>query len=779
MGSMFPISRLWCKLVLFFHPCAMKKIIPSVFFLVFSMSAVSFATAEELQFSDLDSGDENYNAIYFLHNTGVIEGYENEDGSRDYRPDQDINRAEFLKIILEGSFMASGASYESCFPDVDGEAWYATYVCEAKEEGWIQGYPDGFFKPEQTINEAEALKILGNVVGWEVDSAAEGEEWYQPYLDLGEAENLVPVDDVSALMSRGDIAELIYRSAVVSVLALEEYSQTYDEAMFLSYGLTYEGSSTGEYSYGSISQSGSVTVGDTVTVMVELFDEYAEPVSGHLLEAVVTKPSSYDIFDLEEEGNGVYSLELSSYMAATYGVYVRDLDTGEIYYTYAQFLTGEAVEVELLNELEPYENEDHSGTFEAVLRDEYGNVVLDDEEAVDFSSDMGSLSTSYDEDSGVWNATLSAGEVGEATVTVSGPGSNRTATFAFDSVLVGAPRAVAEGDSFTVPVYVNMGDEGSLASYDLSIAYNSGFLQFNDAEDGDSSDDFDGPSVSLAGDSIRLNQVTNTGAATEQYVHVADLLFDGIAVGSGVLYAEDATLTTTNEVPVQNLLLQQAAVPQVTVKSTKIVCIDAYLLEGADDRDGTPLTAQDIQSRFITAELAFGVGAASCNCPHYLEFNLNIIELARDEWQPVTVGAGTDAAPAPEDDVVEDPESDLLSEAFDREGCIPMFFVPQIAIPDAAVVDWQTAAWSDMDPRHISVDSSRDNFGNSVTHELMHNLSNSEVLDYDPKGTAQEISDAHGQGAQDPGNVMNYSDPGFEMTVNQCSLIDWDALPDR
>lgn len=40
--------------------------------------------------------------------------------------------------------------YENCFEDVEDE-WFAPYVCYAKEKGWVTGYPDGTFKPENNV----------------------------------------------------------------------------------------------------------------------------------------------------------------------------------------------------------------------------------------------------------------------------------------------------------------------------------------------------------------------------------------------------------------------------------------------------------------------------------------------------------------------------------------------------------------------------------------------------------------------------------------------------
>ncbi|SEH05094.1 S-layer homology domain-containing protein [Candidatus Venteria ishoeyi] len=52
-----------------------------------------------------------------------------EDGS--YRPDQLINRAEFTKIILESVQTQDMEGQKGCFPDVKDQ-WFARYVCTAK-----------------------------------------------------------------------------------------------------------------------------------------------------------------------------------------------------------------------------------------------------------------------------------------------------------------------------------------------------------------------------------------------------------------------------------------------------------------------------------------------------------------------------------------------------------------------------------------------------------------------------------------------------------------------
>ncbi len=81
------------------------------------------------------------------------------DGS--FKPQKSINRAESVKVLLE----ALGETPEEIdnisheFKDVSQNAWFNGYINRAKRKGIIKGYSDGTFKPEKTVNQAELLKI--------------------------------------------------------------------------------------------------------------------------------------------------------------------------------------------------------------------------------------------------------------------------------------------------------------------------------------------------------------------------------------------------------------------------------------------------------------------------------------------------------------------------------------------------------------------------------------------------------------------------------------------
>ncbi len=168
--------------------------------LLTSAPSVSFA----LVFQDVQPGITPYaTAIEALKTQGVIAGYS--DGT--FRPFTTVNRAEFLKIILEsrgGTFVGS-----RCFPDVQ-EEWFAPYVCTAKSEGIVGGYPDGRFKPEQTINFVEAAKILSLAFKQQVESSG---EWYEGYARAIESSKAIPpsIAGLTNAVTRGEMAEMMWR----------------------------------------------------------------------------------------------------------------------------------------------------------------------------------------------------------------------------------------------------------------------------------------------------------------------------------------------------------------------------------------------------------------------------------------------------------------------------------------------------------------------------------------------------------------------------------------
>ncbi len=234
----------------------MKKLLLKSLLLSLLISFANLPVANAATgFPDVKETNANYDAILYLQEHGVIQGYA--DGT--FKPTQLVNRAEFLKIILEGSNITSDVDTPTSFPDIDDDAWYGKYVRKAYSEGWINGYPDGTFKPEQTINKVEALKIVGAVQNWTLtksstssftDTIAGG--WYIPYVNYakshGYLEETGSILSPDQLMSRAKISEIIYRTLTVNIEPTAEDEGTTEEVATPADDLDFDAVSAGTIS---------------------------------------------------------------------------------------------------------------------------------------------------------------------------------------------------------------------------------------------------------------------------------------------------------------------------------------------------------------------------------------------------------------------------------------------------------------------------------------------------------------------------------------------------
>ena len=114
-------------------------------------------------FSDVtDPNAWYYPAIQYMYDCGKIAGYT--DGT--FKPDQPITRAEFA--VMAANFEGKLGNDANTFSDVPLGYWAEPYINAAATEGWVVGYPDGTFRPEQNITRAETVTLINNVLGQHV-----------------------------------------------------------------------------------------------------------------------------------------------------------------------------------------------------------------------------------------------------------------------------------------------------------------------------------------------------------------------------------------------------------------------------------------------------------------------------------------------------------------------------------------------------------------------------------------------------------------------------------
>ncbi len=116
--------------------------------------------------------------------------------------DAPVTRAEFVKMALCASTYKDTAdetlSY-SLFPDVTGSHWAAGYISSAIQAGWISGYLDGTFRPENRVTLEEAVVIALKMLGYT------NEDFQGTYPESQLAKYEQTDLDTSINASRGDV----------------------------------------------------------------------------------------------------------------------------------------------------------------------------------------------------------------------------------------------------------------------------------------------------------------------------------------------------------------------------------------------------------------------------------------------------------------------------------------------------------------------------------------------------------------------------------------------
>lgn len=213
-----------------YHRCRMifRRTVAVPIALVLLLAAVSAsAQAPQQSFSDVSPRHPAFQAVEYLKAQGVIAGY----GDGTFRPDNPVNRAEAVKIIVAPIVPADQfpASPSAAYGDVPPVAWFAPYVEVARTKlGIIDGPPKAtLFGGMRQVTKAEFLKML--LLAHGVDPGAFGEirlplaldvtnpdEWYYPYMRYALTASVTMVSSDGNLapgraLSRADVALLLHR----------------------------------------------------------------------------------------------------------------------------------------------------------------------------------------------------------------------------------------------------------------------------------------------------------------------------------------------------------------------------------------------------------------------------------------------------------------------------------------------------------------------------------------------------------------------------------------
>ncbi len=154
--------------------------------------------------------------VSLLKDLEIMQGDENGDMGLDRL----VSRAEFAKIAVAASSekdtVALGLQI-SPYRDVPYTRWYAPYIKAAMSAGYVQGYLDGTYRPDNTVTYEEAISIMLRVLGY--NDSAFGAAY--PYGQIAKAQGLDLTDGVDGgigtEMTRRQVMRLVYNTLLADV----------------------------------------------------------------------------------------------------------------------------------------------------------------------------------------------------------------------------------------------------------------------------------------------------------------------------------------------------------------------------------------------------------------------------------------------------------------------------------------------------------------------------------------------------------------------------------
>ncbi|MBD2847049.1 S-layer homology domain-containing protein [Paenibacillus sp. IB182496] len=145
--------------------------------------------------------------------------------------------------FLTGLALAYAAFAEEArlqFSDVTGH-WGESGIMGAVGKGYVQGYPDGTFRPDRKVSYAEFLKMTVDALGMQTNEAAGG-KWYAPYVEAATRAKIYKTSDFEdaswdAPIPRKDMAMLAGRAVGAEMYSQFAYQETAEEYLYVAANL--------------------------------------------------------------------------------------------------------------------------------------------------------------------------------------------------------------------------------------------------------------------------------------------------------------------------------------------------------------------------------------------------------------------------------------------------------------------------------------------------------------------------------------------------------------
>jgi S-layer homology domain len=190
------------------------------------IQAPAQAQTQAAAFSDVSSDHWAKGFIQELANRGVLSGFP--DGS--FRPNEPVTRAQFAAMVRQ-AFRKSPTRPAVSFTDVPETYWAIGAVREAYTTGFMSGFPEGNFLPDENISRSQVLVSLANGLGYSANGSTNGtlqvygdassiQDWARPSIAAATQKQIVVnYPNVQTLnpnrsATRAEVAAQIYQALV-------------------------------------------------------------------------------------------------------------------------------------------------------------------------------------------------------------------------------------------------------------------------------------------------------------------------------------------------------------------------------------------------------------------------------------------------------------------------------------------------------------------------------------------------------------------------------------
>ena len=111
------------------------------------------------KFKDIKTDDWFYDSVISVYEKQIMKGYDD----KTFLPDNNITRAEFAAVFSKFIYEVTDKS-EVNYNDLDFNDWFYTPVSKMTNCGYMNGYEDGTFRPNDYITRDEAVTVIDRMI---------------------------------------------------------------------------------------------------------------------------------------------------------------------------------------------------------------------------------------------------------------------------------------------------------------------------------------------------------------------------------------------------------------------------------------------------------------------------------------------------------------------------------------------------------------------------------------------------------------------------------------